>query len=478
MRRHWFACLLVLPLCAHAAPPAQQWFTVLLDGRKIGSFESRRELHDNEVVTTQSLDLVLDRAGTRVALHSAESSTETSAGAPLAFHSASRLSDSETTIDGTLHGSAIDITARTAGDTKQRRMPWTTGALLPEGLRLAAIRAGLKPGTRYRALSFQPSSLDTAEVSSTVRAAEDVDMPTSHMTLSPIDQTIAFPGAPMKTRAWVDADQTIYKLTMPIMGVELTLLACDRTCALAPNQATDIFARTLVRSPRRLAQTELSGTLRYTLTPRDHGAALTLPQTDEQQVLSDGKTRVVTVGQIGEPRVEAPPQPDDYRPNDWLQSDAPEVVDLARRAVGDAHGPLQRMQRIEGFVRHYIRKKNLDVGYASALEVVRKPEGDCTEHAVLVAALGRALGIATRVVDGLAYAPGFAGKDQVFVPHAWAQAWVDGRWRSFDAALPGFDAGHIALSIGNGDPWRFYSGLDLLGRIDLDKVAPVDESNR
>ncbi len=84
-----------------------------------------------------------------------------------------------------------------------------------------------------------------------------------------------------------------------------------------------------------------------------------------------------------------------------------------------------------------------------------------------VAALGRALGIATRVVDGLAYAPGFAGGTQVFVPHAWAQAYVDGHWRSFDAALLGFDAGHIALAIGNGDPWRFYSGLDMLGRIEL-----------
>jgi transglutaminase/protease-like cytokinesis protein 3 len=131
------------------------------------------------------------------------------------------------------------------------------------------------------------------------------------------------------------------------------------------------------------------------------------------------------------------------------------------------------MSNIEAFVRGYIRNKSLDVGYASALEVVRKPEGDCTEHAVLVAALGRALGIATRVVDGLAYAPGFAGKEQVFVPHAWAQAFVDGRWQSFDAALQGFDAGHIALSVGDGDPWRFYSGLDMLGRIELRKAESI-----
>jgi hypothetical protein len=131
------------------------------------------------------------------------------------------------------------------------------------------------------------------------------------------------------------------------------------------------------------------------------------------------------------------------------------------------------MQRIETFVRGFIKDKTLNVGYASALEVARKPEGDCTEHAVLVAALGRAEGIATRVVDGLAYAPGFAGKDQVFVPHAWAQAWIDGRWRSFDAALRGFDSGHIALAVGDGDPWRFYAGIEQLGTLELRKAQAL-----
>jgi hypothetical protein len=58
----------------------------------------------------------------------------------------------------------------------------------------------------------------------------------------------------------------------------------------------------------------------------------------------------------------------------------------------------------------------------------------------------------------------------VFVPHAWMQAWVDGRWQSYDAALAGFDAGHIAFSSGDGDPWRFYNGLDLLGRTQLLKI--------
>src|SRR4029079_11917685 len=147
------------------------------------------------------------------------------------------------------------------------------------------------------------------------------------------------------------------------------------------------------------------------------------------------------------------------RANDWLQSDAPEIVALAKKAVGDSTAPRARMQKLEEFVRAYIRTKDLSVGYASALEVARRPEGDCTEHAVLLAALGRASGIATRVVDGVVYVDSYAGHEHVFVPHAWAQAFVDGRWRSYDAALHGFDAGHVALSFGDGDPWRFFAGF-------------------
>ena len=282
-------------------------------------------------------------------------------------------------------------------------------------------------------------------------------------------QAIEFPGSEMKSRVWIDADQAVHKMTMPLMGVELVLLACDEACAKAPNQGTDVFERTLATAPRALAASELDGTLRHTLAVRGDGRPLALPETDEQQVRREGDRWLVTIQRTAGANRQPPPRDADLQPNDWLQSTAPELVSLARRATAGAETPKQRMQRIEAFVRDYIRTKSLDVGYASALEVARTPEGDCTEHAVLVAALGRAAGIPTRVVDGLAYAPGFAGRDQVFVPHAWTQAWVDGRWQSFDAALDGFDAGHIALAIGDGDPWQFYAGLDMLGRIRIDR---------
>ncbi|HVV98171.1 MAG TPA: transglutaminase-like domain-containing protein [Rhodanobacteraceae bacterium] len=466
--------LALAPLVASAAPPEDQWFTVLLDGRKIGSFETTRRVDAGRVVTSQALDLSLDRAGTTIALASKETTEETPDGKPLAFRSESKLSGAETIVEGTIAGGSIHVRTMTGGAAEQRDMAWPAGALMPEGLRLLGLREGLADGTRYHALAFQPSSLDAAEIETTVGRTESVDLPGGSKMLTAVEQTLVLGGVPMPSRLWVDADQTVQKLTMPMIGVDLVLLACDRACAKAPNQGTDIFDRTLMTSPRAIARAELERGMRYTLVPKDGGAPLKLPATGEQSVASEGGALVVEITPTPRASGESGPSAADYAPNDWLQSKAPEIEALARKAAAGQTEPLARMRALESFVRGYIRTKSLGVGYASALEVARTPEGDCTEHAVLLAALGRSLGIATRVVDGLAYAPGFAGKDRVFVPHAWVQAWIGGRWQSFDAALPGFDAGHIALSVGDGDPWRFYSGLDVLGRVALKDATPLE----
>ena len=71
----------------------------------------------------------------------------------------------------------------------------------------------------------------------------------------------------------------------------------------------------------------------------------------------------------------------------------------------------------------YINNKSLSVGYASAAEVVESRQGDCSEFAVLTAALCRAVGIPAQVAVGVAYVQDFMGLEG-FGGHAWAQAYV------------------------------------------------------
>ncbi len=465
---------LVLPMLAQARPAAEQWFSVLLDGRKIGSFVSSRAVEGGQVTTRQDLRIEFDRAGTGIALGSSETNVESIDGKPLAFTSVARLSGSETRIEGKVAEGTMRLSIRNGDSTQERTAPWPTGALMAEGLRLASLRVPLESGQTHTELAFQSASLDAIEVTSTIGPREMVSLPAGNKSLYRIEQVFAFAGIPVRNTAWVDAEREMHKLTMPAIGVDLTLIECDKACATAPNQDTNIFDRTLMPAPRALGRAELEGDLRYTLSPRSDGPPLHLPETSEQSVRSAGKDIIVEVHANARKGLGGSPEPTDSMPNDWLQSAAPEIIEMASKATQRSSTDVERMHALESFVAGFISNKNLGVGYASALQVARNPQGDCTEHALLLAALGRALGIATRVVDGLAYAPGFAGNEHVFVPHAWVYAWVDGRWQSFDAALGSFDAGHIAFSSGDGDPWRFYQGLDLLGRIDLKHVEALE----
>jgi Transglutaminase-like superfamily len=471
---------LILLLCAsatQAAPADDVWMSVLLDGGKIGNMHTTRKVVGDRVVTAQEMNIEIERSGLKVALSTAETDEETPDGKPLHFQSRTKISGIQSVQTGVVSADGtIAVTTEVGGAKQTRTMQWPKGALLTEGLRLHEEKAGLAPGTRYSASAFQVENLEAVAVDSVVGKREWIALPEGKRELVKVEQTIALGGSPTRTASWVEADQTVRKLRVPMMGYELTMLACSKACATAPNQSADILVHSLVPSPRALSPDERAQGIRLVVSALDKSAeSLQFARTDEQHSsLNAGKTelRIEPVGaKIN--AIQAKPVPTDTQPNDWLQSDAPEVIELSVRGVGDAKSPREQMQNLENFVRGFIRNKDLSVGYASALEVAKNPEGDCTEHAVLLAALGRARGIPTRVVDGLVYVDHYAGGDHVFVPHAWAQAYVDGAWRSYDAALHGFDAGHIALSTGDGDPWRFYAGFNTLGRLRIDAIESI-----
>ena len=113
----------------------------------------------------------------------------------------------------------------------------------------------------------------------------------------------------------------------------------------------------------------------------------------------------------------------------------PELIALAKRAAGGETEPFALADKLRRFVSDYVEDKNLNVAFATASEVCRNKEGDCSEHAVLLAALGRLNGLPSRVVAGVAYASVFGGQRNVFVYHMWTQFLIKGEWIDLDAAL-------------------------------------------
>ncbi|WP_394846345.1 lasso peptide biosynthesis protein [Pendulispora brunnea] len=121
------------------------------------------------------------------------------------------------------------------------------------------------------------------------------------------------------------------------------------------------------------------------------------------------------------------------RPSFLLDYDEPAFAPAAAlaKAYLEKKAGEPKAAALTAFVAEFITKKNRMRGFDVASIVAKRGEGDCTEHAVLLAALLRANGIAARVICGLVL---MKMERPLAFGHAWTEAWVDGGWKPFDAA--------------------------------------------
>jgi hypothetical protein len=101
---------------------------------------------------------------------------------------------------------------------------------------------------------------------------------------------------------------------------------------------------------------------------------------------------------------------------------------------------------LEALVDRTIRTKSLQHGFAGVGEVLDSGAGDCTEHALLLAALLRRRGVPAR----LAY--GFLLTEAGFIGHAWTEVLADGGWFWLDPSFPGGRPYAFKLRLGVIDP--------------------------
>ena len=129
---------------------------------------------------------------------------------------------------------------------------------------------------------------------------------------------------------------------------------------------------------------------------------------------------------------------------------------------------------MEKYVNQKLQNKDFSTALASAGEVARSLQGDCTEHAVLLAAMLRARHIPSRIAVGLVYIEPLAA----FGTHMWTEVLLGDRWVPLDATLGlgGIGADRIKLadsSFADNGPspmTTFLPLLHVLGRIELTVV--------
>lgn len=131
---------------------------------------------------------------------------------------------------------------------------------------------------------------------------------------------------------------------------------------------------------------------------------------------------------------------DALRPGLVIDSANPRVVAFARLATAGITLPVAEARALEVAVHAAIRTRDLGTVLGTASQTLRDGRGDCTEHAVLLAACCRARGIPARVVAGIV-----PNGDQMSF-HLWTEAYV-GQWISLDAtrAVGSIDPCAVAL---------------------------------
>jgi hypothetical protein len=440
-----------------------RWYAIEMAGGRAGWMHNTQKTEGDTVTTTTETKLSVGRSTSPITITMEGRFVETAAGKPVSLHSVMKLGNMPTIMDCAFTEKELQITLTQAGNETKMTRP------LPEGSWLTPAAAGsfVKQRLAAKADPITVRTIDPAAGMDPVAALTPSLV--THKDLRP--ETITALGKNIETtrcittssiQPGVESVEFLDAEGLPVrsetkMGViDMTMVAADRAEALADRPGPELMVSTFVKPDRPIENPRRTSRASYTLSVPE-GKLTDLPTTGSQSVepKGDHAARISINAKQPAPAPAADADNPDFRKaSATINSDDPEIQKLAKAATdGKGADRAARAEAMRRFVHTYIHTKDLDVGFATASEVARRREGDCTEHGVLLAALLRADGIPSRVVCGLIYADGFAGAQHIFGYHMWAQALleVNGKpaWVDLDGTLPPetpYDATHIALA--------------------------------
>lgn len=299
----------------------------------------------------------------------------------------------------------------------------------------------LAPGTSFSFPLFDPSTMSQKQVKIRVVEKEPV-----------VIRRITYPAYRLEMRMfgrdlvfWVDEQGTLLK-EEGFMGLSLIKSSgAEATKGLGEGDGADFYELAAISVARKLSRPERIRRLKVRLkgvplSTLDREVVHQGRQQLNQDVLDivQEKSPIKATYQI--PYKDAAQMQPYLQPELTIQSGHPAVLKKAREISRDDKDPVQVARKLMQWVYSTVEKRPV-VSVPSALEVLKHRVGDCNEHAVLLTALLRAVGIPARVCAGVVYTTGR------FYYHAWAEAYF-GTWVSMDPTLNQMpaDATHIKLA--------------------------------
>ncbi|NOS99734.1 MAG: transglutaminase family protein [Phycisphaerales bacterium] len=436
---------------------ADDWMLLMLGDEKVG-YANSTITRNGDTITARMLTVFsIARADNKVEISMLQTAEETVDGHPREFESATKMGIVETRTRGVIADGKVKLSTTQFGQTTDQTSEFPPGAVMTWGSYRITIEKGFAPGTTYDIDVYEPAMSAEKPIRAHFEVGEKktIDVLGKQREAVEIRSTLSTPQGEMPSVSYVDDKGNPLRVEVQIAGLKMTMVAADREIALREFNPPEFFVDTLVPVDRSLDRGTLAA-VDYTI--RVNGAGRKLPplpptamQTPGESDAQSAKLRVRRVDTRA--LRDAPIVPPSEELNEFLVSSAsinskdPAIIEMAANAAGDETRPYYVADRLRTHVTDIIKEKSLAVGFGTASEVCRNREGDCTEHAVLLAALGRARGIPTRVVVGLAYVPSFAGKTNVFGFHMWTQFNIAGQWIDLDAALRETDCSPARIAL-------------------------------
>lgn len=359
---------------------------------------------------------------------------------------------------GSVEGGTLVVTSGMPGEERSARFPLPEAPRLSAGILETVWGAKLKEGESRTFPVFDPVAMGQRPVTVTAGGEETLEIGGAKLRARKFH--VDFMGA--RQTAWIGEEGDVLR-ERGILGITLerttregalTGLASDASADLT--EVASVASNLSLKDPAGLAslRLRLSGADAPNLALRGgrqrlEGGVITVTRESLSPARQAAREFVVRGAYLGS--------------DPFIQSDHRLILARAGQIVPAAAPDHVKAVRIVDWAFRNIEKKPV-LSVPNALETLQNRVGDCNEHAVLVAALGRASGIPTVVEAGLVYQRGR------FYYHAWNAFYIRewGKWVTADAVFNQWPADVTHLRLVRGDMDRQMDLLGLIGRLRLE----------
>jgi len=380
---------------------------------------------------------------------------------------------------GGVRDGQLGIDVATLSRTESVKLPWQAewGGLF--GPEQSLRKQPLKPGESRTIRSLLPVFNLPGDTHLIAEDYEPVELPGGAAKLLKVRSKLEVAQQKIESVLWLNDKGEVLKSLVPGIGQEAIRTTRADALRRSIGGQYDLLLASTVPLKGTLPNPPLTKRVVYRARLKSGNIAGLFSECPSQRIKPiDEQTAAITVVAIRPDQpakldVEAtPPSDADLASSNFIQSDDSQIVAMAARVAPDETDSWELACALEKFVDETIQLKNFSQAFATAAEVCRSLEGDCTEHAVLMAALCRARKIPARVAFGLVYYPPEKG----FAYHMWNEVWIADRWVPMDATLGlgGSGADHIKLGDSNlagGSPLAdLLAVIQVFGRLELEVV--------